>query len=314
VDIKAYKQTYHHFTVALDQTRLISLCAAHTLHSFPQNLPEPIRGGVATLLQRVGQELLTFLDEAKLPCGEPPVEREPRQRNIPLTLESDELTQQVTAFLSPTLSMMIAHQCSQLGSRLDFRQLIYSQEVAMVIAHLYAFLSDSLRAMCAVQPALLNRKKTISWEDVLGHESLDAIRQRLTEEYCYELGHQGIADQLEHLRTKHGLEFDVAEDHLQRLSEAELLRHLIIHNGGRVNQDYRRRTKQHDLGIGSVIPVTAEIASAVNGSALAVGSVLFRAIAATFFRATEDQLTGVRSYSPKVPFNAIGIMLSKDDT
>ena len=106
---------------------------------------------------------------------------------------------------------------------------------------------------------------------------------RLAEVYAYELGWKSVRERFTVLASEHGLDLDIQESDLQSIDEAEQVRHVLVHNSGRVSSEYLRRTHRRDLVIGDDIPMSREYAAGVSIlSALLCGD-LYMGVSEKFF-------------------------------
>lgn len=278
-----YRQIYHDTVGAIHQTEVIALASAAALKDFPKNLPSSSKDRFVKTMR----ELATGLTKA---MEDPGGSSEPRARvtRPSKQVETDE------PFISPAIMMVISRVLSgKQDINVDLIPLIYAQQLVITIAHLDAFMGDSLRTICRSEPRLLRRSKQISWERVLEAGAWDPLIDSLVEEYAYELGWMSIAERVSYFRDDVGVTIKIPQEDLTLLTEAEQLRHLVVHNGGRTNREFVRRTGRVDVPIGQVVPITREHVGKVSSATLLVCSDVFVGVATKFFGANESTLTGV---------------------
>jgi hypothetical protein len=179
--------------------------------------------------------------------------------------------------------------CAALGKlglspeSLDFEGPLWSQQLVMVIAHLDAFVGDSVRAVCRARPDVLRRKKQVQWETVIACGNWDAVIGRLAEDFVYELSWKGLSERLEEIKKHFGLAFDPSNVDMEELERAEQARHLIMHNAGRVTPEYLTRTGRTDVHPGAALAIGQAEVERVAEAAAFVGDEFFRAISTKFF-------------------------------
>jgi hypothetical protein len=177
---------------------------------------------------------------------------------------------------------LVLHALENKGKHFDFGSLVIAQELVILLAHVDAFISDSIRAMCKAKPIILISDKKISWRDVIETGNWDDLISYLTEEYSYDLGWNSISDRISYISERHGLKISLSEP-IRRLSEAEQLRHLIIHNGGRVSQEYLKKTGKTDVDLGELITITHDYTKQVAEDALLLLNNIFLSVSEKFF-------------------------------
>jgi hypothetical protein len=119
-----------------------------------------------------------------------------------------------------------------------------------------AFISDLLICLYRARPDFLRSGKQITYESVLGANSLDQLRD--------ELIHREIQDwrkplraQLEALEERFGIEI-LSEASVDPLVEASEKRHLFVHRGGKVDIRYLNAVPSSQLREGAKLLVDAD--------------------------------------------------------
>ena len=75
----------------------------------------------------------------------------------------------------------------------NFRSALFRQQLVMVIAHLEAFLGDSIRAICAAEPRVLeSTQKQITWSAALAYADRAALLAGLADSFVGFLMHQAL--------------------------------------------------------------------------------------------------------------------------
>jgi hypothetical protein len=293
MELNEYKKVYYNFEIACHQTRLIAISAGTALEDFPMNLPTDAKDAITAVIS----DLASKLTKAMASTSD-----DPSERKIKPMIPESSLGQK---YASPVLQLFIAQSLSnQKVGTLNVESLLYAQELVMLLAHLDALMSDSLRAMCWREPRILHGSKKVAWGTILDCGSWENIIERLIEEYCFEFGWLSVLDRIKFLKSEHGLDINTSPDELNEIGIAEKLRHIIIHNGGRVSQEYLDRTRRTDVKVGDVIPVSPNYTEKIYGIIRLLGSDVYSAIARKFFQVKAEELTGILRRGRAAPHEA----------
>ena len=176
---------------------------------------------------------------------------------------------------------------------MDFDRLLYAQELVMLIAHLDAFLGDSLRTICRKEPKMLYSNKQMRWDSILKQGNWQNLTESMIEEHTYQFGWKSIRERLAFLSSEYGLSITTPSAELLVIDEAEKTRHIVIHNGGKVSQEYIARSGKTDVQIGELIPISSDDTDRISMIAQMLGADVFLAIAQKFFKAEKKELTGI---------------------
>jgi len=294
MDWKAYEQNYAHFRLSLALGDLLAHTTAERVRDFPHRLPTGVRlalnvalrwsGHAGTppdpdadaVLQRVVDELFTPGDTTVIEAEEA-VAKAIGDCPLPVSVSA------VWAGLAfRHLGLPI--------TKVNLEWFLASQRVIMAYAHLEAFLANTVRAICCAQPGHLKRRKAMAWEDILQAGSVADIAVAMIEELVLEFTHQSFKDQIACLREHFGLELTVSPEVEMELNQGAIDRNLLVHNGGRVNQAYRKATGRTDLKIGAWLPVPEARAHVVSQLSAALGEDVFIRVAEKCFSKQEDGL------------------------
>lgn len=264
-----YYERYLGYLQAEAETSLATVAAEQLLTNFPHQLSEPQRSRIKETL-------------ASLPYIVP------RKSSVESSADNDEkhhadVYDEDLPYIWPLFLERLVLRWSGREVPTDYTMLVYPQYLAMTIAHLEAFVGDSLQTICRVRPEILKCNRSISWKAVVESPDRDALLQALTEAYCYELGQKSICLKLEYLREKHGVSGEYSSADLELIEEAELLRNLILHNGSRVSLEYLRRTKQSGLRVGERVQVSLPFAQDLGEAAMRLAGNLYIAVSSKFF-------------------------------
>ena len=121
----------------------------------------------------------------------------------------------------------------------------------------------------------------------------DRLYMSMIEEHTYQFGWKSIRERLAYLSSEYGLSITTPSAELLVIDEAEKTRHIVIHNGGKVSQEYLTRSGRADVQIGELIPISSHDTDQISMIAQMLGADVFLAIAQKFFTAEKMELTGI---------------------
>lgn len=298
MDWNTYRQVYLSFEVSINQSEIIAQASTDVLKNYPHDLPPKVRtqlaggvGHVRNMLKDALQRLEHTAEEAEvLDTAEPPEHGKGGGRQVH------------TELLEPTLMIAIYNLLS--GRELfdvDFAQVIYSQQLAIAFAHFDAFLGDTLRAILRVNPNILRKNKQITWDTIIELGSWERVIEHLSETLVYDFGWLSAVEKVTFFREEFGFDLQLTEDETAVITEGELLRHLILHNGGRVSAEHLRRTNSKNLKIGEQISIDHAHIHKVCFALRKAASNLFVLVSESFFKKKESELalSGIPRFSTK---------------
>lgn len=279
MDWETYKKTYHSYEISVNQTRVLTMVAAQVLKSFPKKIPK-----------HVSKPMWSELDDLRR-IAEAAIVGEKKEKakaeEIELPLKGSDLTYHVFA-------MWIAQR--MLGAslfELDFGGLLRSQELVMLFAHLDAFMADSLRIVCQVRPEVLKTDRKMDCAAIVSCGGWEELLSRLAEQHVFEFGWRSLPERIEYLNDRLGLALEGRGYDVKLLEQAQSIRHIVVHNGGRASQEFIDRAGRSNLAVGEVVPVTPEYLKDVCASSRLLASELFTKVSKKFFHVDETDLQGV---------------------
>lgn len=180
---------------------------------------------------------------------------------------------------------------------IHFESGVYYQALVMLYAHLDAFITDSIRFACKRELRQLKRQRQISWEDVISCGNWDKLIDELTKRYLFEISLPSTVKRIETVITKHlgiNLRFSAETwDFLTPLAGLECMRNLIVHNGGRADEQMVvsiDENEEKDVKVGEQIPVTIVQINSMVAISRVIASELFVEISKKFFGKKESEL------------------------
>jgi hypothetical protein len=166
---------------------------------------------------------------------------------------------------------------------ISFDRTAGAQRLLMTIAHVEAFLSESVRAICHSEPRVLATGRQLKWEEVIGAGSWDTLLDLMIERHVYQQGWQGdIAARVAAFCAAYGVELPTPHDVIEDLAQAEQARHVILHAGGRVTEEYLRKARVI-APLVSLVPMEGAFLEKVSQGARRLCDDLFYSTSAKFF-------------------------------
>ena len=140
-----------------------------------------------------------------------------------------------------------------------------------------------VKVLSKVKPELLKRKKEVTWDEIIDSGNWNTLINHIIEMYAYDFGWKTISEKLKFLRDKIGIKIDTNNDEEILLSDAENVRNIIVHNGGKVSLEFITRTGRTDLQIGDMYIVTIEFWDKVSQLVDYIANQLYLIVLAKFF-------------------------------
>lgn len=274
-----YIRRYNDFVYSLGQTQIGAVVQSEFLDDFPRKVPEPLKTDLVKALVAINK----FVDEEL--AGE-------TNESGDSTVGSDEKRKGFTMMLTMVYAGAASRDESKVN--IDFGNSTQTQALAMIIAHLEAFLADSVRTICCVRPEVMKCDKKIDWRTVLELNGWDEIRDHLIEEYVFNFGWGSINDSIEAARKNLGLPLSkIDADVLADIHAAEQIRNIALHNGGRASAEFLRRTEREDLSVGDSVPVTGKMIAGAASNALLVASEFCLDVSQVHFGKQREEIKGI---------------------
>ena len=268
-----YHKMYWVYELSVNQSKVLNFFGQEIFKEFPKGLPDDIKGQWENNRKFLLEMLVQITNE---PINENSENLESKMKDIePGNL--DIFMNQLAIYNSSI------HLGLKTPEDINFQRLFFSQELIMACAHLEAFLSDSLRVICRVRPEILKSGKKIDRSTIIDSGNWDKVIECIIEDYIYEFGWKTLKDKIKFLKDKIGLNVEIPNSELSILEEAENIRNIVVHNGGRISQEYINRTEKSDLNVGDLIPITAEFMGKVSYISLLLGWDIFALVSKKFF-------------------------------
>jgi hypothetical protein len=270
--LETYRNVYHDYLLASTQSRVLSRAAREFLGDFPRAMPADLGDPMRRILKDMALAV-------ELAAAQP---EQAAQTQI-----SDDSPK--SPFFWAAFTMFCIAVVRGDPKEVNFERMILHQELVMQLAHMEAFVADTVRVICKVHPEVLKRDRKIEWTVALSCNGKDELHEYLTEMYVFELGWLPFRKRLDLLKKELGLAFEIDEDDIRLVEDAADIRHLVVHNGGRVSQEYLTRTKRSDIALGEFVSVSEQHLSEVIGVIQELSFGLFRVVLDKFFEGQTPQ-------------------------
>jgi hypothetical protein len=270
-----YKRSYYDAVAGIQQGQVASMVSALVLADFPSKLPADVRNQIIKAMK----DFAAMLNDA-------PQEQGSQEKT------SGGLHTGGFPFMWPSLKLFISNVFSKGSPQLDFGPLLFQQALVMTLAHIDGFLSESFKVIFRREPRVLRRSKQLTWEDALAAGSYDNLLTTLSEQYAFELGWKTLSQRIEWMRDEINLPLPAVSEYAM-LEEAFQIRHIIVHNGGRVSKEFLVRTSRADVTLGEALVLTPGYCEEVAAQAELFCADVFVSIAKKFLGAKKTDLTGI---------------------
>lgn len=269
MDWREYRDTYQSYELSVSQSRVVTVVAKETLKDFPTQVPKTI----AKPLRETMREVRNFLASP--------------DRIVMNVTETHEIAK-------ATLSMYFARENLGISTEdVDFERALDSQALVMLFAHIDSFMSDSLEAICRVRPEVMKSSKKMDWESIISYGGWEELLDHMIEDYVFQFGWQSVAKRIEFLREQLGITIDCEDIEIELIGQAENIRNIVVHDGGRVSEEYLKRTGRTDLGLGELVPITSEFVDRAFQVTRTLAGDLFIAVSKDFFGRDNLMVAGV---------------------
>jgi hypothetical protein len=119
---------------------------------------------------------------------------------------------------------------------------VFAQQLVTVVAYTEAFLADTLRAICRLRPEIVqSSQKELTWALALSFPDRESLLAALIDDF---VSSRVRATDMKGFVTlfvkEQGLEFQLDPDDVASMALGEQVRHLLVHNGGRVDRKFLR--------------------------------------------------------------------------
>jgi len=273
------------------QSLLVSIIAGESLKDFPQKLPQHLREQYSDGIHTARK---TAADLKVGPDG---------------TYEMDfnlygkqALFSQAAVGIIFEGSLVIAHHphkppitSSLFASLFDCDRTIQAHQLVMLFTQIEAFLSQTIRTICLAKPDVLKRRNQgISWQHVMEAVSLDDLKDLMIDRLAFSMSWRGdLKQRFESLNKIFGITLDASKADLHAIQILEKVRNIIVHNGGKVSQEFINRTHIRDVSVGDSYPVNEKDVLRLFRFARQLCGSLYIEVSTKFLDKKPSEITGV---------------------
>lgn len=278
-----FYERYQAFVGAIRQADLVAIVAAKALTDFPNEIPAEWKKGLDEAIAQLRNALDRVIDDTGKGAGRA---KSGKGKSGKIAVADDD-------FVHSTIKLLI----TTLKKPANFAEIAHSQQMVMAFAHMSAFIADSVRAICLRCPSVLkSSQRQVDWQTLIECGDWNTVVSHLIEDYVFRFGWDSVSKTVQAMREKLGLELKIPEDCLKRVEDAELVRNLIVHNGGRVSKEYLKRSKRTDVEVGQVIPVEKPMISQVRADLLLIASDILLDVSEIHFGKRRSEIIGIWRY------------------
>jgi hypothetical protein len=279
VSWREYRDSYQSYELSASQSRVLTIVAREALKDFPSKLPKSIREPLTDTMTQVNRAL---------GLAEPETEGRPVPEYIAMDVsKSHEIAK-------AALSMYLARAHLGIPSEdVDFERALCSQALVMVFAHIDTFMCDTIETVCRMRPEIMNSRKSMEWDTILSLGGWEELLDHMIEMYVFKFGWKPVSQRVEFLRKEIGLNIDFTDSELGSVAEAENLRHVVVHNGGRGSEEYLKKSGRQDVALGELLPIPPVLVQDAYQATRTLAGHLFLAVSEKFFDKDSSLLPGV---------------------
>jgi hypothetical protein len=132
-----------------------------------------------------------------------------------------------------------------------YPDMIYKAEFIYLITLVDAFVADTFRATLFSKKEILKSysNKEIKWGEILEIDDINDLHNQMVESIVSDLTHGSISETIDQIDKKLKLDLKSQLD-MNKLKEIYATRNIIVHNGGIVNQIYKKTFPESTFNIG----------------------------------------------------------------
>lgn len=248
--------TFVNFMASLEATRLTTKLAIKIFDDFPNNLKEIFDNGNNSrgsfdILEEIFPELFISSDEIK------------EDKDIIIDLPyyytqtgiSPDSHRVIVRNLLDILDVknLVNEESIMLLNRINYERLFLSQQLIMYFAHLDAVLMDFFRQICLISPSILKRNKKISFKDVIDNQ--ENIINVLLDKFALEFNYKTLEEKINLFKEDIKIDFEIEDSGISFLNKAEQIRHIFVHNAGKMDMKFLEKIDIKSYKEGDIYPL-----------------------------------------------------------
>lgn len=133
------------------------------------------------------------------------------------------------------------------------KRFFLSQEIVMQFAFFDAYLSDSFEIICLKTPDKIEETIKIKLQDLFKGNS-QQMKEKTIKIANTKFSFRGIKSKINILKKMKFIK-NLSDNELGLLEKARITRNLIVHNGSRINEEYRNYVKNKSLLLDEMVPL-----------------------------------------------------------
>lgn len=280
MDWQLYKKRYHLFISSLIASKILTSVNSIIFKDFPDNLPQNIRKTIGFGLEQfiLAAKNAGILNKSQLETFDKHSGK----------FEDSETISIYSEIIGPCLFLEASEFAAK--KRFNWEKLTISQQLIMIFTFFNAFISDSIRSICEIEPKVLRRDIKISYREVLEQGNFDSLVQHMVGMYVFKLGWKDIEERLKTLEKEFKLRLCIPEDDMKFLRDAEQIRHILVHSGGRVTPEFLRRAGSFAKGlkIGDYVNIDSNFLRKLYSLITNISGELYLKVSTKFFGISES--------------------------
>ena len=292
-----YRDIFLNYQQSESQTRLISLMAENIFKNFPQNLPEKI----GKIHNEAVSDLFAVLQNQKneVDSQQPDNNNEKIYRICFADLkrvqvngngEISYLRGEYARCILELFSCSLGREETDFKKTLNMERLLSSQSLVMHFSNFEGILADSFRAVCSARPEVMKKGRTIQIDKVLSTNSWSSLIAMIAETFVRELGYQSLEERVDTFNSFLGLKINLSDYEKGVLKKLDLTRNLIVHNAGKVNNEFLKFSDSDNLKIGDYIPLSNEYLKNTSWTLQFIASEIYLQISIKHFGKKENEV------------------------
>lgn len=267
---------FRNYIFSINKTKILTLLSSEVFNNYPDNLPNKLTNPMFEDMEEL-QTVIELIANKK--------SKEVSERNF---------KSETTKYLLDTIIAEMSIQNKQINPEKfqDYDRILLLQELVMYIAHLEAFINDTIRILCNLKPKIMTLPKgdkieqgrSVDWNDILNYDNWEDLVQDLIERYVYSFGYKSFKERNTILKEKFQLKLNISQEKIDKYIEAEEIRHCLIHNGGKATQKFLEKTKRKDVKIGDFIPLSSSFNKEIYSITKEIANIIFTQASSNFFK------------------------------
>ena len=231
------------FSASLKVTKLTSILAIRIFNNFPEKLPRKFKEPHEILVEFFPEVFGDYEDTKK-------EEESQFTKNT-----KREIFDNLLNLLD--VKDIVDRDSIVLLRRINYKRLLLSQQLIMYFAHLDAVLLDLFKQVCLLSPSLLKRDKQISFIEV--YDNKDNVTNLLLGKLATEFNYKSLEEKLNFFTEEMKIDINLNENNVLLLTRAEQIRHIYVHNAGKIDSNFLKKTRIRELKEGDMYPLDEEL-------------------------------------------------------